>query len=104
MKIIKKTILETALEERISIGKIILFGSRARGNYKEDSDYDILIITNEKLTREKMLSFYTKCIRKLFKKGIKRIDLVILDKATFERERKVVNTIANEAILEGREI
>ncbi len=26
---------------------LILFGSRARGDYREDSDWDVLIITNK---------------------------------------------------------
>jgi len=34
------------------VGKIILFGSRARGDYKEDSDWDFLIIVNEELNRK----------------------------------------------------
>jgi len=31
----------------IEIDKIILFGSRARGDYREDSDWDILIVTKK---------------------------------------------------------
>ena len=31
----------------------VLFGSTAKGTYKEDSDIDILIITNKKISPEK---------------------------------------------------
>jgi predicted nucleotidyltransferase len=32
--------------------KIILFGSRARGSAREDSDWDLLILVDKKLTHE----------------------------------------------------
>jgi len=40
--------LKNLLKNRgIKIDKIILFGSYARGNYKEDSDIDIVIISKD---------------------------------------------------------
>lgn len=52
MKWIKEKIVEESrLQEQVSQSKdrlqaklVILFGSRARGDYTEDSDYDILIV------------------------------------------------------------
>ena len=38
LKFIKEVILNTAKKHNIEIDKIILFGSRARGNHREDSD------------------------------------------------------------------
>lgn len=32
--------------------KILLFGSRARNDYREDSDWDFLILTEKEVTRE----------------------------------------------------
>lgn len=32
--------------------KIILFGSRSRGDYREESDWDFLILTDEEATEE----------------------------------------------------
>ncbi len=32
--------------------RIILFGSRARGDYKENSDYDFLVAINRDITRD----------------------------------------------------
>ncbi|MHB1679229.1 MAG: nucleotidyltransferase domain-containing protein [bacterium] len=37
------------LSEKIKFYKITLFGSRARGDYNEDSDYDVFIVV-DKLT------------------------------------------------------
>ncbi|MFB6246644.1 MAG: nucleotidyltransferase domain-containing protein [Candidatus Pacearchaeota archaeon] len=44
----KKAILEKIkdkLSERICVEKVFLFGSRARGDYTEGSDYDLAIIS-----------------------------------------------------------
>ena len=38
---IKRVIMDVAKEMGVEIDKIILFGSRARGDYREDSDWDI---------------------------------------------------------------
>jgi len=47
---IKKIILEILYSMKISIKDIILFGSRARGDYKKNSDWDILIIVKNKIS------------------------------------------------------
>ncbi len=101
LKKIKEIILNTAKKHGIEIDKIILFGSRARGDYTEESDWDILIVTKEKLNRKKYILFYSACIRSLFKNGIKRIDLIIMEKELFEERKNIINTIANEAYAEG---
>jgi len=85
----------------IEIDKIILFGSRARGDYREDSDYDILIVTKEKLNRENFWKLYINSVRNLFKEGFKKVDLIIIDVEEFEKRKNVINTIPNEAIKEG---
>jgi len=101
LKKIKEIILDVAKEMKIEIDKIILFGSRARGDYREDSDYDILIVTKEKLDREFFWKFYINSVRNLFREGFKKIDLIVIDINEFEKRKKVVNTIPNEAIEEG---
>jgi predicted nucleotidyltransferase len=52
MEILQDPLLEKLTENvKISLGnnlkKIILFGSRARGDFQTDSDYDILVLVNE---------------------------------------------------------
>ncbi len=48
------TVVDTVLEEmtgrivaRFAPRMIVLFGSRARGNYSEDSDYDFVVVVDE---------------------------------------------------------
>jgi uncharacterized protein len=40
------------LSKRLQVNKIILFGSRARGNAETDSDMDVLMILDEPVTTE----------------------------------------------------
>ena len=43
-----KAFLDGIQKERKKIREIYLFGSRARGDFRPDSDYDLLIVTREK--------------------------------------------------------
>jgi predicted nucleotidyltransferase len=44
-----KNIINQVFEEKgIRVERIILFGSRARGDFKENSDWDLLIIVEKK--------------------------------------------------------
>ena len=45
--------IKSLVEERDSSAKIYLYGSRARGNAKKDSDWDLLILLNrDQITSE----------------------------------------------------
>jgi len=65
----------------INPDKIILFGSRVRGDYHEDSDYDILVlkrgITNErKLSGDLKIRFYKE-------KLLISIDVIVMEHDKF---------------------
>jgi predicted nucleotidyltransferase len=51
-KHIKQIILETLSSLSVSVSNVILFGSRARKDFKEDSDWDLLIVIDDTVTRE----------------------------------------------------
>ena len=97
---IKEVVFEAAQRLDIQVDKIILFGSRARGTQREDSDWDLLVVVKEKLSRRRYLNFYSGCIRSLHEMGIK-VDLIILDSELFRRKKNIANTVANEAAIEG---
>ena len=40
----RRVVLEEAGKLGVDVDRIILFGSRARGDAREDSDYDILVV------------------------------------------------------------
>lgn len=83
-KPIEETILNIAKQHNVKIDKIILFSSRARGDYKENSDWDILIVTEDKLNREKEQDFISKISLELHNFIEQDIELIIVDKKTFE--------------------
>lgn len=43
-----------SVDEQVNV---LLFGSRARGDFNEESDWDILILTNEEVNDELRLAF-----------------------------------------------
>jgi len=100
LKKIKEVILNVAKEMNIEIDKIILFGSRARGDYREDSDYDILIVTKEKLDRERLINFFGKIKMRLAKFRIPN-DIIIKSLNEIENEKELKYSITSIAIEEG---
>jgi predicted nucleotidyltransferase len=56
--------------------RVYLFGSRTRGDYTADSDFDVLIITDMVLTAKEKMPLRTNIRKDLLKKGI-RSDIVI---------------------------
>jgi len=83
LRVIKKVILEVAKKHGIEIDKIILFGSRARGKSREDSDWDILIVTKEKLKEDEFWSFYSRLNEKLITILESPVDVIVVDRKEF---------------------
>ncbi len=55
-------ILQDIKKAVLSVDKsadVLLFGSRARGDFQEESDWDILILTNEEITGALRFQFYS---------------------------------------------
>ena len=69
---IKKTVAEIA--PAYNLKKVTLFGSRARGNYREDSDVDLIV----EFAKEKKVTLFTianlmNCLEDIF--GVK-VDVI----------------------------
>lgn len=45
------SLLKSLLQQRVKLHRLILFGSRARGDADHDSDMDILVILDEPVSR-----------------------------------------------------
>ncbi|MEM5821002.1 MAG: nucleotidyltransferase domain-containing protein [Candidatus Aenigmatarchaeota archaeon] len=100
LKKIKEIILQTAKEMNIEIDRIILFGSRARGDYREDSDYDLLIVTKEKLDKEKELEFLAKATNKFLEENFD-VDIIIVSFDYYLKYKDVYGDISGIATKEG---
>lgn len=98
LKKIKKIILKVADGYGVEIDRIILFGSRARGDFEEHSDWDLLVVVkghmNVKRKRELWYEIYRRINLPL--------DLLIVSYDDFERYRESVGFIYRYAIAEGR--
>ena len=86
----------------INPDKIILFGSRARGDSNDDSDYDILILKSQFKNRREAL----KDLRiSLYKKGVcVPMDFLLLDTAKYEQLSDVDGLVYTNIKKEGRVI
>lgn len=79
--------------------RMIVFGSRARGDARPDSDLDLLVIEPEVTDRfAEMTRLSTLLGQRLIP-----ADVVVMSAQTFERQKAVVNTLAWRAAREGRE-
>ena len=83
---------------KISAKKIILFGSRSRADFKDDSDYDLLIICEDDIDVKKISKeLYAQFI------GInKGIDVIIRPQKYIKKSLKQVNSFIASIIKEGK--
>ncbi|MGM0529587.1 MAG: nucleotidyltransferase domain-containing protein [Bacteroidota bacterium] len=95
-------LIKTTAREYIPDADVLLFGSRARKNESPDSDFDILIITNLKLTPKEKISLKSKIRKALLLSGI-RSDILIQNKNEIEKKKRlpghIIRNILNDAIL-----
>ena len=83
------------------VKKVLLFGSRARGDYLEDSDYDVLIVSPEFEGK-----VFSKRISELYDYWDYlplNIELLCYTPKEFEKMRKRIG-IVQQALLEGIDI
>lgn len=65
----------TLMKKKIEINRVVLFGSRARGDAEPDSDMDVLVIVND-LTEE-MEDYISECAWEAgFERGIVLVPVV----------------------------
>ncbi len=100
LKLIKNTILQTAEKYGIKIDKIILFGSRARGDFSKDSDWDILVII-EKGKEDTLLKFLKVVKIELSIKRKLPNDLIILNRDYYEKKKGDTGDISYYATVDG---
>ena len=78
--------------------KIILFGSRARGDAAPDSDADLLVVMHVRGSRRRQAARIDAVLAGV---GLPK-DIIIVTPGEFERLRHVVGGIVYPAVREGR--
>jgi len=99
-KIIKEVIERVFKSAGIEIDKLILFGSRARGDYKKYSDWDLLIVTKKGLSRkekQKLAHLIRKELAEYFIDG----DIIIKSEEEIQKRKDVIGSIIKSALKEG---
>jgi predicted nucleotidyltransferase len=100
---IKAQILKTLDEMGISAKQIILFGSRARGDYSKNSDYDFLIITEKTFgLKEKMQ--IASAIRRALAELYVCADIIINSEEEVKIKKDRIGCVTRYALAEGIEI
>jgi len=100
LEIAKNIIMEESAKKGSKVGKIILFGSRARGDYKEDSDWDFLIIVNEGLNRKEKRELSSNIRMRLVYSGSSS-DIIIISNKQFLERGNDIGHIVYYALKEG---
>jgi predicted nucleotidyltransferase len=77
---------------------IILFGSRARGDARTDSDADFLVVQPEVTSRRAEMTALSNLLRPLRLPA----DVLVASRRTFEKWAAVPGTIYHTALKEGR--
>lgn len=88
-----KDIIESIFRigNKYEINKIVLFGSRARGDNKKTSDIDLAIYCNEGFDNQSKVYFELEDINTLLK-----MDIVFIDSNT---DRKLMENIVREGVV-----
>ena len=93
-----------AVGDAVRPDRVILFGSRARGDYSPHSDIDLLIITDPNSTdRQKYQRTSVAAQRKveeLYDNSV-RVDLIRLSVRAFHDGRRARNHVAGQAVRDG---
>jgi len=100
---IKAEILQALKDSGFSEAKIILFGSRARGEDRQDSDWDFLIILEPELsiTEKRRIAHR---IRKRLAEFYLASDVIVRSEAEVEERKNVIGSVIKSALEEGFQI
>jgi len=85
---------------KIAYKKIILFGSRARGDYNKQSDFDLLIILSRNKTIREKIHLST-ALRKRFASKMIDADIIVKDSKDVAYLKDKSGSIVRNALKEG---
>jgi predicted nucleotidyltransferase len=97
------SIIKNTVREIFPDAQVMLFGSRARGDFRPDSDYDILVITSKELIPENKMSYRTNIRKNLLSHKIFS-DILIQSRSEISVKRKLTGHIIKKILDECIEL
>ena len=90
-----------AAQKAVAPDTVILFGSRARGDHRPNSDVDLLIVCNQEGSDSR--SETRKAIRNYFEATPPRldVDIIAMEREKFDYCRRAKNHVAGQAMRDG---
>lgn len=87
-----------AVVEHFKPRRVILFGSRARGDARESSDHDLLIVVDDDIPADKL---HWRSLHEARRRYRKAVDIVTYRQSTYEDQADVIGTLPHMAATEG---
>jgi uncharacterized protein len=95
-------LIKNALSQ-VAYQKCILFGSQARGDAIESSDYDILIIIKEPLSRDDKFMIASQ-VRAVLARNLIDADVLVRSADEVDAYRELPGSVIRHAVMEGVEL
>ncbi len=93
-------IIKNSTDELLPDSRILLFGSRARQDHSDDSDYDFMIITINSFDIQQKRYYQSQLRKKLAKHKI-HADIIIQSEEEIRIKKEIIGHIVRETIKEG---
>ena len=100
----KAVAVARAVYDAVPLDTVILFGSRARGDYRPDSDIDLMLIHTERVSKEdyqKASQAAFEAIERIYGTRWIGVDLLTMPKSTYLRCRGGINHVTAQAARDG---
>ncbi|HOJ85463.1 MAG TPA: nucleotidyltransferase domain-containing protein [Elusimicrobiales bacterium] len=89
---IKNVILDECNKAGVEVLKIILFGSRARGDAKKDSDFDVYVVVKD-IDFMVYKKLYSSLLWRFAEVGLD-VDIVLRTKEVFDRNKEFLGYVS----------
>ncbi len=103
LSLIKRAVREACEEHGLALNRVMLFGSRARGESDDRSDYDLMVIVNDLLKESDRPKVTTAINKRLASQKIPA-DILLKSLKEFELGRRRIGSITREVHREGKSL
>lgn len=100
---VRQVILEEAQKSGLQVLRILLFGSRARGDHRRDSDWDIYVMVDKRLPFHERQNLASRIRWALAQQDIDG-DVIIQDERTVREREMNPGYLTYYVLREGREM